>query len=393
MKVIYIFWTERLNEQRGGIHRIILLLLKHLPLRGYDVKYLYTLDDYETFKLYDKNISKESIVKSVELKEYLISNRCNIILGQDGIYSSKLTHLVKTMNIPGVTFINEYHSSLLLIVKKLSRDYLYYEFILNNGLRERILIIVKFLFYPIWKKKVWKTLVKSLRYNFYNCDITLLLTSREEPIVRSITAPRQYAKCIAIPNPLSWDKIEDQSILEHKRNEVLVVSRIYNPEKRIDLILKIWKELQKRNVINDWTLRIVGDGIHKDFLMQMAIKMNLKNIVWEGWSDPIPFYRTASIFMMTSACEGWGLTLTESMQTGVVPLAFDTYPALKDIITDGYDGYVVKPNNIKKYADKMQALITDKQLRENLAKNALVSCHRFSTEKIMNKWAEMLNNC
>ena len=219
------------------------------------------------------------------------------------------------------------------------------------------------------------------------------MTSREEPIVRSIIAPRQDVKCIAIPNPLSWDKIENQSILEEKKNEVLVVSRIYNPEKRIDLILKIWKELQKRNVINDWTLRIVGDGIHKDFLVQMAIKMNLKNVVWEGWSDPKPFYRTASIFMMTSACEGWGLTLTESMQTGVVPLAFDTYPALKDIITDGYDGYVVKPNNIKKYADKMQALITDKQLRENLAKNALVSCHRFSTEKIMDKWAEMLNNC
>ena len=44
MKTLFIFWSERLNEQRGGIHRVILLLLKHLPLRGFDVHYLYTLD-------------------------------------------------------------------------------------------------------------------------------------------------------------------------------------------------------------------------------------------------------------------------------------------------------------------------------------------------------------
>ena len=96
--------------------------------------------------------------------------------------------------------------------------------------------------------------------------------------------------------------------------------------------------------------------------------------------------------MMTSASEGWGLTLTESMQTGTVPIAFDTYRALHDIITDAYDGYIVKPNDIKTYTDRMQFLIENPLEREKIALNGLESCKRFSTEKVMDKWSEMLNN-
>mgnify|MGYP000119823199 FL=1 len=123
-----------------------------------------------------------------------------------------------------------------------------------------------------------------------------LLTEREIPVLEDLLNEKQLDKCYAIPNPLSWEEIADESILNEKKKEVLVVSRIYNPEKRIDLMLKVWKELQKRNAVDDWMLRIVGDGIHREYLMQMADEMGLKNIIWEGWSDPKPFYRTASIF-------------------------------------------------------------------------------------------------
>ena len=228
------------------------------------------------------------------------------------------------------------------------------------------------------------------QFNYDHSDITLLLTEREIPVLEDLLNEKHLDKCYAIPNPLSWEEIADESILNEKKKEVLVVSRIYNPEKRIDLMLKIWKELQRRNVVDDWTLRIVGDGIHREYLMQMADEMGLKNIRWEGWNDPKPFYRKASIFFMTSAGEGWGLTLTESMQTGTVPLAFDTYPALRDIINDGYDGYIIKANNVKLYADRVEQLIKDTELRETIAKNALQSCRRFTTEKIMDKWAEFL---
>ena len=391
-RVVFIIWTERLNEQRGGVHRIILLLLKYLPAAGFEVHYLYTLDNYSTFLVYDDNVSGEIRIKCNQLKEYLIRNNCDIILGQDGALSTKLTQIVSEMSLQNVKFVNEYHSSLLHIMHKLNRDFLCFEFVNNNSVKHKIGIIIKYIFYPIWKYRIWKKISESFRYNFLNCDLTLLLTKKEEPIVQSIMPKGIKAKCVAIPNPLSWEKIEDDKVLLNKQNEVLVVSRIYNPEKRIDQVLKIWGELQKRKITQGWILRIVGDGIHKELLMRMADQMKLHGIIWEGWREPKPFYQSASIFMMTSACEGWGLTLTESMQTGVVPLAFDTYPALDDIITDGYNGFILKPNDIKGYADKMQSLMLNQLFREEIARNALASCKRFATNRVMNMWSEMLHS-
>ena len=392
MKHIFIFWTERLNEQRGGVHRVILILLKHLPALGFDVHYLYTLDDYRSFKLYNSDHSLEEMISVENLKDYLIEHKCDIILGQDAAFSSSLTTLVKKMNIPGVKLVSEYHTNFRYIYNKLNYNFLKFEFTQNPSLRAKLSILFRFIFFPLWKKRVWKILAKNFRYTLTNSDVSLLLSAREIPIAKSILGTEQNVRFVSIPNPLSWEKVEEPAILQQKKKEVLVVSRLYNPEKRIDIVLKVWKKLQDRGCIDDWTLTIIGDGLHKDYLMQMSADMNLCNVVWKGWGDPKPYYKKASIFMMTSASEGWGLTLTESMQTGTVPIALDTYPALHDIITDAYDGYIVKPNDIKTYTDRMQFLIENPLEREKIALNGLESCKRFSTEKVMDKWAEMLKN-
>lgn len=389
-KKIIIFWNERLNEQRGGIHRVILLLLKHLPQRGFDVQYLYTLDNYKTFHIYHPDQSQESSLEVGYLKSYLVESKCDIVLGQDAAFSSKLTEIIRSFNLIDIKLVNEYHCSFMYIPAKLTRDYLKFEFDQNPSLKSRCSVVLKYLLYPLWKKMVWKKVSASFRYNLTNTDISLLLTEREIPIAKKIIGNKQDAKVVAINNPLSWEEIAPPTILDSKKKEVLVVARLYNPEKRIDLVLKIWRLLQDRGITGDWTLRICGDGLHKNHLMVLAEKLNLCNVIWEGWCDPKPFYKTSSIFMMTSACEGWGLTLTESMQSGIVPLAFSTYPAVYDIINDGYDGFIVNPNDINAYADKMERLMMDSEYRHQIALNALESCKRFSTEKIMDRWEELL---
>lgn len=391
-KVVYIFWCERLNEFRGGVHRVILLLLKHLPARGFDVHYLYTLDSYKSFKLYNSDIEAEEEILVENLRDYLVSHNCNIILGQDAAYSKTLTTLVKEMNLPGVKLINEYHASFLLLPSKLNMNYLKYEFLHGHSLLIRMSMVLRFLCYPLWKKRMWEILKKDFRYTLSNSDINLLLSKHEIPTAKSILGEKSNNPIVAIPNPLSWEDTFNEDILAEKRKEVLIVSRIYNPEKRIDIALKVWKKLQDRGLTNDWHLRIIGDGLHKEYLMKMSEDMKLRNVDWMGWRDPKPYYKTSSIFMMTSGSEGWGMTLTECMQTATVPVALDTYPALHDIITDGYDGFIVEKSSIRKYADRMQLLMQDKELREQIAKNALISCQRFSTEKIMDMWSDMLHS-
>jgi glycosyltransferase involved in cell wall biosynthesis len=55
---------------------------------------------------------------------------------------------------------------------------------------------------------------------------------------------------------------------------------------------------------------------------------------------------------MTSAYEGWGLTLTEAQQMGVVPIAFDSFGAVYDIIENEYNGLII-PNSTDKKTTMM----------------------------------------
>jgi glycosyltransferase involved in cell wall biosynthesis len=84
--------------------------------------------------------------------------------------------------------------------------------------------------------------------------------------------------------------------------------------------------------------------------------------------------------------------MTESMQTGVVALAFDSYPALHDIITDDYDGCIIKNNDIEAYAEKMEWLMTHEDERKRLALNGLKIAQRFTKDKIMAKWIDMIES-
>ena len=40
------------------------------------------------------------------------------------------------------------------------------------------------------------------------------------------------------------------------------------------------------------------------------------------------------------------MTLLESLQMGVVPIAMNTFPAIQDILNDGENGYVVEWGDI-----------------------------------------------
>ena len=72
--------------------------------------------------------------------------------------------------------------------------------------------------------------------------------------------------------------------------------------------------------------------------------------------NPLRYYEHASIFMMTSAYEGWGMTVIEAMQNGVVPIVFNSYSAVYDILTDEEDGIIIENNDIKNYADKVSCI-------------------------------------
>ena len=134
-------------------------------------------------------------------------------------------------------------------------------------------------------------------------------------------APGNKELFVTIPNALSFT---DVSLPTVKAKEVLVVARLDDWHKRILDILKIWNLLQCDQNFADWTLRIVGEGIDMPYYEEYMKKHNIPNVRFEGHQNPISYYQSASLFMMTSACEGLPMTILEAQQFGCVPLLYDS---------------------------------------------------------------------
>ena len=159
-------------------------------------------------------------------------------------------------------------------------------------------------------------------------------------------------------------------------------------KKKISRALKIWKEIEKDCRFNDWTLELVGEGPNLDEYKQYASE-NLKRVKFFGKQEPKEFYQRASIFMMTSAYEGFGITLTEAQQFGCVPIVLNTFSAAKDIITDGQSGFLVDSDRM--FVKRLKSLMLDSEMRENMARTAIKSSQKFSKENVTAQWISLFN--
>ena len=136
----------------------------------------------------------------------------------------------------------------------------------------------------------------------------------------------------------------------------------------------------------DWKLVILGSGSDENNYKSYVAGNHIKNIYFEGNKNPLPYYQKASVFLMTSALESWGLTITEAQQFGVVPVAFDSYPSLHEVIENNVNGITVKNDRMDLYVEAVRNMMLDSETRNRLAESAIKKVQRFSAEQVVKQW-------
>lgn len=258
------------------------------------------------------------------------------------------------------------------------------------SLRRRCKWLFDLVFYPYSKHKYVETLRRTYREAYFNAHRVVLLSKGFVDAYQQFGRFNDDKKFLIIPNSLSFNEFLPIDEIAEKRPVVLIVSRIEEVHKRLSLALEIWKKVTKHMGANGWTLKIVGTGKDMPMYRQMIENEKIPNVTFEGRHNPISYYREASLFMMTSRSESWGLTLTEAQQMGVVPIAFDTYAPLREIITDGEDGVVIEEGNVDGYVNRMLDLMRNDVERQRMARQAIISSQRFSQEKVAEMWWKLL---
>ena len=250
--------------------------------------------------------------------------------------------------------------------------------------------LAKLYLYPI----LWATFLAttfSLWSGYHLSNKYLLLSSRFIPIFKRMSCICDDKKLSYITNPLTI-KVDPLQITENAK-ELLYVGRMDLLNKNVDRILKIWSELHES--YKDWTLVLVGDGPDRQYLETMVHELKLTNVRFIGFikEEPIQFYKDASIFLLTSDLEGFGLVITEAMYYGCVPVVYGSYPAVYDIIEDGISGYITPYPYDHQYSTAVvRRLIEDGDLRSRLSSNAKIRVDKFKVESIVDCWEEMFVN-
>lgn len=230
------------------------------------------------------------------------------------------------------------------------------------------------------------------RRAYFMSDGVVLLSKRFIPNWKTIANISDNKKFYVIHNSLTFNTFLEYSEMQYKKKEVLIVARLSEYQKRIKTALIIWKKILENPISIGWNLKIVGSGPWLDDYKEFVLKRQIANVSFEGMkTNVIDYYREASIFFMTSSFEGWGLTLTESQQMGVVPVVFNTYESLADIVISGYNGYSIPDNDVESFKNCVLSLMKDEQKRRELAINCITSSKRFSIEFIGNSWIQLMD--
>lgn len=381
MNIVFAYPTG-LNPQKGGVERITDIIAKILLKRGYTIFYLNwkrEQDNYEyPVPVIDLPSSNLEDPNNLEVyNRFLKENRIDVIINQHGLYEG--TYFLSQVKVQNVKIISVLHSDPFGYYNHLFTDLMTLR---DSSIKEKVKRVARFFLYRKVKKIIHRSLVNH--YTFIQEHpqyVCLLSESYKERLEEYCDLPDNYF--ISIPNPNTYENIE---IIPHKEPILLFVGRLDNRSKKLFTLIDIWYRLCK--LYPQWKLIIVGDGPDKDVLINKA--KDISNIEFKGYQDPREYYEKASIFCMTSIFEGFPMCLTEAMQFGCVPIAFDSFSAVYDIIKSGETGELVKSFNKKKYVEKLIHLIDDETYRKKLSKNAFQYVKRYDIANILPKWIELI---
>jgi glycosyltransferase involved in cell wall biosynthesis len=180
------------------------------------------------------------------------------------------------------------------------------------------------------------------------------------------------------PNP-TFKKLRLDWNLSENAKVILFVSALDKAHhyKGLDFLLTAIASYSDRNVI----LVVIGDGDLKPHYQRKAAELDINHqVIFLGAipNDKLPqYYQSVDLFVLPSSAETFGIVVIEAMACGL-PVIANNIPGVRSVITQGVDGYLIRPNDEKTLHDKLSLLLNSPDLRNRMG--------RVGREKVVAKY-------
>jgi glycosyltransferase involved in cell wall biosynthesis len=226
---------------------------------------------------------------------------------------------------------------------------------------------------------------KLIKWRYRRMDALVTLTKADLRDYRE-TLPKKPRKLARIPNAVPPMKGE---ISKLDAKVVVAVGRLTRI-KGFHRLITAWEQVAQRHP--DWQLRIFGAGPQEDNLRVQIAEAGLEGkVVLPGaTSDVGAELEKASVFVLSSRHEGFPMTILEAMAKGLAIVSFNSPHGPKEMITDEFDGLLVKPRTNANLAAAIMRVIEDEELRHRLAAGALETARAYHVDAIGAQWDALL---
>lgn len=165
----------------------------------------------------------------------------------------------------------------------------------------------------------------KIEYAKEKLDYFIFLSEYDKKrFIKEINFPQE--KGLVIRHTCSMEILTNEKL---KNKNIIMVCRLENKSKRLDLAISAMKKLQ------DFTLNIYGDGKDKEYIENLIKEKSLQNVFLHGGTNQVKEKLDEnSIFIMTSDFEGYGITNIEAMRRGLPIVLRNTFDAAPDIVQD-----------------------------------------------------------
>lgn len=377
--------------ETGGLEVVTAVLANKFVAEGHRVCVFSFLDGRNSIaKRFDERIilkvsnDYSSSKRNVDvLRSILIDNKIDVIINQWGLPLIPIKTARRAAKGGNVKIISVYHNapSFNGRIQKMNIALMECE----NPLKRIIQKAVKAAYRQVTSH--------AMGYIYRLSDLFLVLSDCYIEEFKKFTGVKDVAKLRVMTNPVTVDKGDFVYDCAAKQKEIVYVGRLDFVQKRVYRVIDTWNYLEE--LFPDWRLTIVGDGEDRGNLEGHVKALGLQRVTFEGFKNPVDYYKRASILMLTSDFEGFPLVLAECMSFGVVPVVYNSYAAVGDIISDGQDGIVVPscPDGYKAdvAAQMVAKIMMDDSLRNIMALAAIEKSKNYSVDEIYNRWMDILS--
>jgi glycosyltransferase involved in cell wall biosynthesis len=177
--------------------------------------------------------------------------------------------------------------------------------------------------------------------------------------------------------------LRDELRLDPTRPVILFASKLQSRKRCADLVTA-YKNLSEGLGLRPHPyLVIVGDGEERAALERQAAESRLEGIRFCGFrnqSELPRFFDMASVFVLPSRHEPWGLIVNEVMNAGRAVVVSDEVGCQPDLVEDGVEGCVFPAGDVAGLTDALRRVLATSETAAAMGQRALVKIETWDFE-------------